>query len=213
MQLKIGDRLELEVLSGAYSGSYPSQVLNMGQKEVTVSIPIVRGHLVPLRAGSLLRVLIFKPDAAYEFASPILRRTLEAPFGLVLAMPDRLHRSQRREDVRVEVSIPVEILVFDSDNSDEWRVIYGRTRDLSGGGAKVEYSGDLKGTERLEMQLKLPGIEAIVLSCRYIRGDRTSKPGQSWMALRFDSIRERNKRQIIKFVFQKQQELRAKGLI
>jgi c-di-GMP-binding flagellar brake protein YcgR len=213
MQLKIGDRLELEVLSGAYSGSYPSQVLNIGQKEVTVSIPIIRGHLVPLRVGSLLRVLILKPDAAYEFASPVLRRTMEAPFGLVLAMPDRLHRSQRRDDVRVEVSIPVGIYVLDNAHPDEWRMIYGRTKDLSAGGAKVEYNGELNGDEQLEMQLKLPDIEAITLRCRYIRGGRLAKPGWSWMALNFDSIKERDKRQIIKFVFQKQQELRAKGLI
>lgn len=213
MQLKIGDRLELEVQSGAYLGSYPSQILNINDKEITVGVPIVRGHVIPLREGSLLRVLLLKPDAAYEFFASILRRTQDAPLGLVLTLPTKLVRSQRREDVRVEVSLPVDLLVFAIPGSEEWNILHGRTKDLSAGGTKVEYSGELKGGERLQILLSVPGDQPMTLSCRYIRGERSNRPGKSWMALRFDGIKERDKRRILKFVFQKQQELRAKGLI
>ena len=214
MDFKYGDKIELFVKSDPYKGEYASQVLGMEQGDLLVALPVTKGHFVPIRPGSDLLVRVLKRDAAYEFESTVLERVYnETNKGLLLRMPEKIIRSQRRGDVRIEVSLPIEILIWDQMDSNECRSIQGRTIDLSAGGARIETAEELTGEYPLAIIIKLPDHEPMSLSCRYIRGGRVLGFNRYWTAVRFDSIKEKEKRQILKFVFRKQQDLRAKGLI
>lgn len=215
MIFKVGDRIELVVKSDPYKGEYASQILNLDQERLLIALPISQGHFVPVRPGSDILVRVLKKDAAYEFEATVLERVDEDSVnkGLLLPMPEKMFRAQRRGDVRVEVTVPIEILIYDQPTADQWRTIPGRTIDLSAGGARIETEEEFNGTFRFEIIIKLPGHEPMRLPCRYIRGGRVLGLSRYWTAVRFEPIKERDQRQILKFVFRKQQDLRAKGLI
>lgn len=214
MHLKTGEKVELIITEGDYKGEYPSVIMSATSKELTVAIPVMQGHYVPLRPGSSLDVRVYRNDAVYCYSTEILRRFDEEGIkGLVLPAPNKFLRMQRRGDVRVEVSLPIELWIYDSAQKESWKVISARTIDLSAGGLRVELSQVLSGDFPIDAIFSIPGDELIRLSCRYIRGGRLSGIGKYWVALRFDPIKEHEKKRILKFVFQKQQDLRAKGLI
>ena len=214
MLIKIGDRVEIIIAEGNFQGEYPSQVINVDGQDLTLAIPVFRGHLVPVRPGIDLVVKILKPDAIYQFETVIVRRSDDdRTNGFIIPLPKKMVRKQRRSDVRVEVCLPVEVWVFDSPQKERWKTVSARTIDLSAGGTRIESAEEFTANFPLEINLLLPGDEPIHLICRYIRGGRLSGRGKYWTALRFEAIKERDKRRILQFVFQKQQDLRAKGLI
>lgn len=214
MVLKTGEKIELVVTEGSYRGEYISIILSTDSSEITVAIPVVRGHFVPIRPGSSVEVRVCRNDAIYMYSTEILRRVEEGGLkGLVLPMPNKITRMQRRGDVRVEVSLPAELWIYDSPQKEQWKVLPVRIIDLSAGGLRIELSQELSGDFLMDAIFSIPGDELIRLSCRYIRGGRLASIGRYWAALRFDPIKEHEKKRILKFVFQKQQDLRAKGLI
>ena len=214
MHLKMGEKIDLLVSEGSYKGDYPSTILSVGATELTVAIPVMRGHFVPLRPGTPVALRAYRNDAIYMYSTEILRRVeVDGLNGLVLPAPNKLLRMQRRGDVRVEVSLPLELWIYDSQQKEQWKIVQARTIDLSAGGIRIEVPHAITGDFPMEVIFSLPGDELIRLSCRYIRGGSLQGVGRYWVALRFDPIKENEKKRILKFVFQKQQDLRAKGLI
>lgn len=216
-----GDKILLEVSTDQASGRFRSRVLGSYDSGVVISAPLRKGQPIEGHSGLELKGVVIREDATYSFETTVLF-TEEAEYGAswYLAPPERLTRIQRRYDVRLEVTLPVEVHVTKRDKDREvLKRITGQTINLSAGGAKIRTEERLPG-DKAKVTFFLPGEKITVLASILRDGpviairpeDKTTKASY-WTALRLLAATEEEKLKIIKYIFHKQKELRAKGLI
>ena len=226
MNLIVNQRVEIIVDDEPYQGSYLSRIEETTEKQITVAIPMQKGEIVPLRSGTIVSVVFFDDLAVYEFQAKITRSWQDGIPVLIMPVPAKIKRIQRRSFVRLEVLLPLRIYIDDKNGNSI--LINAQTADISGGGARVSISkrnleaivefaggGNAFGC-KLKMELvirdKLDEAEQIV---EFIGGiiRHGEKSGDHWLAICFDEISERHRDKIISFIFKKQLEFRNRGLI
>lgn len=211
----------LELTTEKASGKFRSRVLGFYDSGVIISAPLRKGQPIEAYSGLELKGVVIRDDATYSFETIVLF-TEEADYGIswYLAPPERLTRIQRRYDVRLEVTLPVEVSVTKRDKDCAiLKKIAGQTINLSAGGVKVRTEERLSG-DKVKVTFFLPGEEITVLASILRDGpviairpeDKTTKASY-WTALRLLKVTEEEKLKIVKYIFHKQKELRAKGLI
>jgi c-di-GMP-binding flagellar brake protein YcgR len=226
MNLKINQRVEIIVHDEPYKGSYHSRVENYDNEQIVLAMPMTHGSLVPIRSGTLVSVVFFDELAVYEFQAPVVRLQQDNIAVLKLNLPKNIQRIQRREYVRLEVSLTVSIFV-ETENEGQM-VLGGETADISGGGIRIILARsdftklteallveDIAGT-KLKMAVHLQSLSINKTEMVDFIGEiiRVGASGTSfWLAVNFAVISEKNRDKIVSFIFRKQLELRNKGLM
>src|SRR5690554_141036 len=221
MHIQEGDPVVLDVATGEGSKKFRSRITKIYISGFVITEPLYMGKPLELEPGWRAEGSVIKKDAVYTFSSIVLyTETVNAKRFLVLSWPEEWGRIQRRSDVRLEVRIPIELWSEEEISGRKFmRLIEGQTRDLSAGGVKIETRQKFK-KEQLSIALFLPA-EKINLPARVLRSgtfvsieSRTRRTTLlNWTSLKFLAIPEEDKQKILRFIFQKQQELRFKGLI
>jgi len=219
--LEINQRLELEVKSGEYAGTYLSRVEEIGEQDIKIAIPVEKGSIVPLRLKTPVTVTVQGKDAVYSADTFIVGRLLTPIPILVLLKPKEFRRIQRRDYVRVEANLPVTIEL--SKNEEEQVVILSRTCNISGGGMMLSLDLDsLEETEFsvdavLDLNIEIPELEQPIKAIgRIVRCEEKKSPNSGnelCLGLKFTLIEEKDRDQIISYVFKRQRELRKLGLL
>jgi c-di-GMP-binding flagellar brake protein YcgR len=215
--LKVNQKVEILVDTPGYRGKYVSRIEDLTDNEIVVGIPIVSGSLVPLPVGIRVDVDVICTDAVYRIHTRILKRVLH-PFPLLfLAKSEDIERVQRRNYARVDVVLDVEMEKLPS--GEEGVVFHGVTRNISGGGMLLSIIGDgdllreIKEGDFVEISFKIPiWKDPIYAVSKVVRediriGDRKD------IAIAFVSINEKDRDRIVKFVFERQRELRRRGIL
>lgn len=221
MHIQEGDPVVLEIKIKDAIEKFRSRILKIYISGFVIAEPLHMGRPITLEAGRKVEGSIMKKDAVYSFSSIIRHgETVNGRRNLVLAWPEEWRRIQRRSDVRLDIRVPVEVWVEEkSDDKKFMRLIEGKTRDLSAGGTKIETKHKIN-PGQVSLNLFFPD-EKINLPARVLRSgtyisvdSRTKKTNMLyWTSLKFLAIQEEKKQRILQFIFQKQQELRFKGLI
>lgn len=201
--------LSLRVGGGEGPGWYPSRVLDFEEgREIRVAIPVLRGDEVPVEPGTVLDVRSTHPDGVHVFAATVLGRAAEPAPALVITWPQGVQRIQRRDAVRVEVRVRVEVWTGSPGGAP--RELAGATTDLSEGGMRAALAEAVEAGTELEARLHLPGgVPPVECAGRVVRGGESEGAADGerfWTAVEFTRVPPAARRELTRFVFGAQRE-------
>ncbi|UWG99193.1 PilZ domain-containing protein [Dehalobacter sp. DCM] len=180
----------------------------IGQKIITIGVPVLEGQFIPLRVGTPLEVVFANEISAYSFAATVLKR-YDVPIPtLIIEYPEKINKIQRRRYVRVQAISPVKYYVMENEAYSPEKI--GYMHDISGGGMLFQSKEALPVRTRLMLEWNLCGIE-FKLSALVIRSQKEDEKTYL-ISVEFFDITERMRDKIIRIVFEIQREIRKKGL-
>lgn len=206
--------VSLRVGEGEAAGWYPSLVLDFEEgKEILVGVPTLRGYEVRVPAGSTVDVQSTHTDGLRVFTATVVRRESAPSPALRLEWPKSVRRVQRREAVRVEVLLPVELRT--AAPGEEPRTLAGTTTDVSEGGMRVILPEPVGPGTELEVRLTLTGGAAAECTGRVLRSGENPNAAADkryWIAVMFTGVSPAARRELARFVFDVQREQLRKGV-
>lgn len=213
-KLKINQIIDIEVEEGnEHAGNYRTRIEDINEDSIVIAMPIVQGNLVPLRPDTPVIIWYWDSIATFAFYCQVKARFFEPLPMVFLSRPFSIKKIQRREHVRVPTSLKIEYSFVNKSNLDG---VYHSTflRDLSGGGAQFITNKSLsKGTE-LKVKIYLPSE---VIECqakvRWSKEEIIDNQSRFFVGVQFINISERDREEIIKYVFFRQRELIKKGVL
>ncbi|MGC8778223.1 MAG: flagellar brake protein [Candidatus Caldatribacteriaceae bacterium] len=183
---------------------YPSRIEGVHQGEVWIATPQERGVLVPVGIGEELEIYLMGDNEVFFFRCRVKNRVKKGSIAyLVFDIPAEVIRKQRREYVRFNVALPV--LLKKGEVTLE-----AVTKNVSGGGMLVhldDKKAALEVEEEVFFSLHMNGGE-ILGKAKVVRRDEPHLYGFC-----FTTISDKDREEIIKYIFKQQVELRKKGLL
>lgn len=183
---------------------YSSRIEAVDQNEVWIATPQEKGVLVPVGVGEELEVYLVGDNEVFYFRCRVKNRVKKGNIAyLILNMPQEVVRKQRREYVRFNVALPVLLKKGD-------KTLEATTKNVSGGGMLVHLDDKknvLEVQEEVFFCLHMNGGE-IVGKAEVVRKDEPHLYG-----FRFTTISDKDREEIVRYIFKQQVELRKKGLL
>lgn len=193
---------------------YPSLVLDFREgEEIVIGVPMAGGEEIVVEVGTQLQVQTMHRDAVRRFTTAVVRRRHVPSPCLYLTWPDEVQRIQRREHVRVEVTVPVAVRMPNGEQKAP--VVSGYTADLSAGGVRLNLPQALPSGPDVVLELNLPGTRTLVCEARVVRSGESESargPKRYWASAQFKGLSGAAQKDLTKFVFDVQRELIRKGL-
>ncbi|MDR2529686.1 MAG: flagellar brake domain-containing protein [Synergistaceae bacterium] len=140
----INSRVELVITSGLYKGSYSARLEDIGENQVGVSHPMLRGALLPALRNMELLMKIETSACFYQSTVSVLRSVINVPVPLLwVRLLTPLEKVQRRMFVRVSSSIKADAFFLEAEVEPqdsrlplrEWFPV--RVSDISLGGVGI----------------------------------------------------------------------------
>lgn len=209
--LTINTKILVNVLSGNYRGIYDSRVEDIGKDKVKIAIPTQKGIPFPINPGANLEISFLTASGRFSFNSEVLGRVRENIPVLEIKAPSYLTRFELRKYFRVETRLKIKIKTIDyviNDGNPEMikKDYEAIVRDISGGGVRLTTDAKLESGQALELDMsEAIGTKFDIVSrvVHLYNNDDNSEAG-----IEFVSIKETDRDKIIKYVFQRQIELR-----
>lgn len=194
---------------------YHSRVENLGDAEITLASPMKKRTPVYVPAGTVLNVCFWDKISIYSFQT-VGRSSVDRGMPLLLVKyPHKVEKVQKREYVRVQANLS--ILLSYKDQEGVSKELWCQTRDISGGGIMLVASKPVdlyQGCDvRMAFQLEM---NTIYLAGTVIRNDLEEDADgleRNILGIKFTNVNEKNRQHIIRYVFNRQIELRRKGLL
>jgi len=201
-QFSSGDRCAVIVPSnGPPTHKGMCLILSVNEKTWTIDRP--EGY--PIAVGTGIKIDLTRPgDAEYSFETQVLD---DSKGGLILSHTSKLKRTQQRNWVRVDVSIPVDVRKSENDHVSD--MFSGKIIDMSGGGFGMNLPVKLATGTILILDFELPGHGEISnLMVKVVRvavssGRDTSRFVHS---VAFEGDVSKIQEQIMQYVFEKQRQ-------
>lgn len=224
LKLKIGHLLRVTVLTGRYAGQYRSRLEEQNEEKLWIAVPLLGKDEIPAPPGSEVEVGYMLTSAAgavggatYSFRVPVLA-VQEIPVRcLVVPVPARVVKAQLRRFVRVDCDLQVEcrILPDEGQPRDEKPESFSaKARDISGGGVLLgDVPGKLALGTALEVQLLLPNTRIPEVAVGRVVRNLAADNGEKLYGIEFTAIRENTRENLIRYVYQRQRELRRRGAL
>jgi len=208
--LQINTKINLFVSKGDYAGVYDSRVEDINPKHILISMPTMKGVPFPIKPGTDVEISFISNEGRFSFNSVVDGRVVDGIPMLQLKRPEYIYRSELRKYFRVDTRIKTKVtkLFFDKQNGniiakfDTYEVVI---KDISGGGVRivsdVEFSeGDILLFNLSDLFAGMSEIFGSVVK-EYSKVDKKFEYG-----VEFIMIKERDRDQIIKYVFKRQIE-------
>jgi c-di-GMP-binding flagellar brake protein YcgR len=212
--LKVNQPVDIE-LPKISKNTYRSRVVGIYKNQITLAAPIIKGEVVSMSPGATVIVSYSDQIAIYSFESHVISLNRLTPATVTLGEPYDFKRTQRRNFVRLEVNLDIAFTPTDEDFRPVGGTCSGTTLDLSGGGTKFVCNTMLKYGDILDATVYLSGndsVKAMGRVTRFVETPANLKQKYS-VGLEFTVIEEVERDKIIKFIFNRQIELRKKGLL
>jgi len=212
--LKVNQPVEIE-LPGNSKFSYRSRVEEIFRSKLTLAAPLKKGQIVSLSVGTTVEVSYTDQMAIYTFESQVISQNTNTPPTVTLGEPYNLRRTQRRNFVRLDVGLSIVFTQIDDDSKPMGETFSGTTVDLSGGGAMFVCNTLLKHGVILDIAIYFSKNDSVKALGRVVRfTEKPSHTKQKYsVGLEFTVIEESERDKIIRFIFNRQRELRKKGLL
>lgn len=210
--LRVNQLVEIELDSYLYKGVFPSRIEEITSEVIYLGIPIRFGVLVPVQVGDKITVNYIHDQEAYCFKTRVLGRKREPLPVLVAELPREIIKIQRRNHVRLEISLPVYLRALEEKST----ISAGRTIDISGGGILLVTSAEWpRAQDLIWLRIELPRREPVICKARVVRTNRRQVRGVNryYIACQFEDIREGQRDLIVGFIFARQRELIRRGLL
>ncbi|QDR80511.1 Flagellar brake protein YcgR [Sporomusa termitida] len=174
---------------------------------MTKSMPVM------LPRGEVFFGRVVANFAAFEFTSSLLARQIQPLPVWVIAVPYNIKKIQQRAFVRVDAALPVQITELVEGEEIADTKVSAVTKDISGGGLQIATSHLWPIGTELMVNVDFPGAGPVLLRSKVMRIQQP-QPDRTifWIGIKFLEINEKDRGNIIKFIFKKQLEQRRKGL-
>ena len=220
---RIGQTLHLSLTASSQVtevDAFKSRVTDMRDGAALIELPISEktGRSGLLEVGTECEVwYIDKKGSRYQFRSAIIGREKLPMPALLLKLPakEEIQRTQRRNFLRIDAGVDIAVKLKDSLRSYHF---VARTVDLSGGGLsflcapayRIE-EGDL-----LQVWMSLPGrndqVQHAFAVLEVVRQKPMKETDDIWVSGKFVSIHEADQAKVVRFCYDRQLELRKKGV-
>lgn len=216
---RLNQRLEVAVGERG-SAQYFSRLLEETADTLRISVPEMQGTQLELDEGDALRLWYTQSNGYWCLHSVV--RTVYVADGETVIEVDRqgeVHRAQRRNHVRVDVSLLVHAQVeqrapsTNDEDVDEARLhgtlISGVSRNISGGGISFRSPVQLVPRDRLSLSFYLPEQDGKIASKAAVVHSHPDpeREGQWIVACNFERMAITDRERIIRFLFFRQREL------
>ena len=211
--LEVNDNLELEIKSGPYQGTYPSKVADIDDEHIKILTPYSKGELIPVRKNLFLEVYYTDERAAYRFYTRVIQREREPLPALYLEQPSEVERIQRRDYFRLEVTEDIKYSRIDEEGQQLEDYQQTKMLDISGGGIKMKLNDTVppEGTE-IRILLDIEALQGIPVKGRIVQ-IYNLKNREKAAGVEFVDINPQLREAIVSWIFNKQREMRRKGLL
>ncbi len=238
--LKLWEKLELVVGEGEQAGLYWTRIEDFINSGIIIAAPqYIKGRSL-LRDGCDVMVIITRQDAAYKCYSRIKSLGDHKDNRYLLSPPRRVDRVQRRASVRIEMLTRIQfarlVPVMEwEDFEDRCQWSDGVSVDVSAGGVLMKTDTEIAVDERLLLRIELfneinlPGIVVGVVRRVFTRNEQRLV-GVEFITdenlehvFKAEELRRlpksvcafngRAKDRLTNYVFQRQIEMRQKGLL
>jgi len=206
VDFKINKKLEILVDERYFN----SNIQDITDDYIAISIPTNTGEYVPLSKGSLIDVIYYEEENLYKFKSIVIGRKFEKIPILLLAIPDEIKKIQRRKYVRVPLITTVKYVNLKNEPKTDPRSIEYNTYskaiivDLSGGGMKVKVFEKIKLNDYLLVSLTINEEEIFLVAqaMRIAKGE----DGRFICGLSLNFLDNATREKIITYIFQLMRE-------
>lgn len=213
---RLNQRLEVAVGERG-SAQYFSRLVEETAETLRISVPEMEGHSLPLREGEQLRLWYTQSGGYWCLRSNVRHVYHKGEETLVeIERQGEVHRAQRRNHVRVDVSLLLHAVVEQHAGEQEGgsarltgQRISGVTRNVSGGGVSFRTSEQLVTKDRIALTFYLPEHGGDITSkgrVVHVTED-PEREGQYIVACVFERMAITDRERIIRFLFFRQREL------
>lgn len=214
--LSIGTKIELMRIEDNTGKSYPSQVLDIiNPDELMISGPIKKSNIVLIHRGEDVEISYYVENKGkLYFIGRVISRNYSSVYTIRVKKISEIRKIQQREFFRLPTTLRVDIehATTSKDNIEAINDVC-EAKDISGGGMKIYCNYKFKIGDKIlcsfTINNKLIKVNALVARIEEIE---TFNYKYS-LGISFSDMKEDDRDEVIKYVFEQQRILRIKGLI
>lgn len=214
---KINQIVELSLDDGE-NYLYKSRVADISNDYIGIEIPIEKktGNIKLIAEEHEIKVFyISNAQGQYSFDTKVIGIKDEQVPIILLEIPEGFQRKQRRSFLRVQVNLETSYRI-NNNPEDTWEIV--KTSDISGGGIqivlplhiKINLEDEIYGW--LVLPFKNGAIDHVRYKAKVVRIDKPEDKKVNLVSLEFININEVMRAKIIRYCYEKQVDLRRKGL-
>lgn len=212
--LRVGQSVQVEVRAGEYAGQYTSRIEDISRRSLALAIPTKKGELLTLPMATPVTISYTVEDSikggVVQFETRVIGYSEDPVPCLILSLPAAVEKVQKRQDVRLDCLIGLKYRIRGLTGPlSDWRKAY--CSNLSGGGLTLVDHEDLQNGIRIDIELPLPRATIRVVGEIVRKIDYNKDASTFNYGVRFIVIDEFTRDSIIKYIFERQRELRRKG--
>jgi c-di-GMP-binding flagellar brake protein YcgR len=213
--LSIGTKIHILVMNNNNQSQYVSRVDNINEDgTIDVLIPISKRRIVYINEDTVLKVIITKEGAIYEFEAEVENKLFGVDLLLRLKRTSDIQKIQRRNYFRLKslntIKIRKIVNLTEAIFSEYFNVAMV---DISGGGLAFNSELELDINDLIEISVTL-NSNTINLLGMVVRADRNENNLKIMeYGINFEKITDTERNIIMTFIFEEQRKLAKKGLI
>lgn len=213
LKFKINNKVEIIDEEGEV---YSSDVQDINEDSVAISIPIKDSAYLPLRKNNIIDVLYYDGNSIYSFSSSVKTRISSNIPLIWIYKPKNYKKIQRRKFVRVSIlnkGIFAKVdrtLELNKETIKKLKFSKCNIVDLSGGGVKIRTSEELEKGNILALILPIDKNNVILKAQVKRCGHKSSEYNE--YGISFIDISVKMQDEIVKYVFAIMRQQMRKGL-
>lgn len=206
MYPKVNQNIMIDIMD--YELSCRSNIAEIGQSEILISIPLDREIISLISVGIKLEISYLTGESKFQFTTEILGRTKDTIPLLRLAKPkeNEIIKIQQRENVRVNsnLRLMIEENELHTINISAGGVLFSSKLDSS------FYQGEEIAGTLFVPDARSKEIDSVPFKGKVIRVSLMREIERNYVALEFTSIKRPDQIKIIQHCFEKQRQIRLK---
>jgi c-di-GMP-binding flagellar brake protein YcgR len=214
--LAIGEKIQIDYIDArGQLHECSSQVVEIDENDfVDILIPIYKTHEISLGQDSIIKLIVSKGEAVYEFKAVVYEKLFQRIPVLRLKIISEVNKIQRRDFFRLKMMRDIEVKQIEGNEEKRFsEKIKCNLHDISAGGILISSKKEFQEGEMLELMLDLNGVDLVVYGIIVRRTLTVSHKYPYAYGVKFDKLSEFDKNKVTKFIFEEQRKLIKKGLI
>lgn len=216
VEFLVNQKIEIEMEDGIYK----SNIQDITDEYIGISIPVNEGKYVPLRRGEKVICLYYYNKDIYRFETIVSGRKIDKLLIIMLKKPEKVVMYQRRNFARVPLMVNIYCGILENskkienigNNQIEFFDAY--SLDISGGGLRLAI--DRKFEKRLNLgsmlMMTIPfDDENLTIKGKIVRVENDRKNPKIIYGLSFVDLDRLTRESIIRLVFKTMREQMKKG--
>lgn len=212
VEFKINSKIEILM----EDGTYKSDIQDITDEYIAISIPVNDGSYLPLRRGETIEGIYYENKSVYKFFTFVIGRKIDRIMLIILKKPEKFIKVQRRNYVRVCFLTDIAFTIIGNKNvkvdvnNDEIKFYSGYLLDLSAGGIRLRTEKDLYLHDMIMVNISIKE-EVLSLKGKVVRIEKDEN-NKNIYGICFLEIDNKTIDKIMRILFQIMREQRKLGI-